>query len=70
MPPKSSFESQMELSFQKELKPRPPIIKRREDVNPKLQAEAGEVPKQDVDDFSVTYTAEDKKESTSKCDIS
>ena len=27
MPPKSSFESQMELSFHKELKPRPPRVK-------------------------------------------
>jgi hypothetical protein len=52
----------MELSFQKELKPRPPRVKRREDVSQKLRSEAEEIPKQEVDDFSKTYTAEDKKQ--------
>ena len=74
MPPKSSFDSQMELSLKKELKPRPPRVKRREGISQKLQAAAVDVPKQDIDmnedDFSMTYTAEDKKESTRKCDIS
>jgi hypothetical protein len=74
MPPKSSFDSQMEISFKKELKPRPPRVKRNEDVSQKIRAKAGKVLKEDSDvneaDFSMTYTAEDKKESTSKCDIS
>ena len=74
MPPKSSFDSQMELSFKKELKPRPPKVKRRDVLSQKVKAEAVEVPKQDVemieDDFSMTYTTSDKKESTSKCVIS
>jgi hypothetical protein len=69
MPPKSSFDSQMEISFKKELKPRPPRVKRNEDVSQKIREKAVKVFKQDDDinevDFSMTYTAEDKKESTS-----
>ena len=74
LPPKSSFDSQMELGLKKELKPRPPRVRRRDSLSQKVPAEAVEVSKQDVDmnehDFSMTSTADDKKESTSKCEIS
>jgi hypothetical protein len=45
MPLKSSFDLQIDLRFQKELEPRPPRVKRKEDVSQKLRAEAVEVPK-------------------------
>jgi hypothetical protein len=64
MLPKTSFDSKMDLKL------RPPRVKSSQ----KVRAEAVEVPKQDVemieDDFSMTYTTSDKKESTSKCVIS
>jgi len=74
-PPPSSFDSKLESSLEKEKKTRPMRPKRRAASSlptPEETAAVSELGDDDIqeDNFSMTYSEEDKKEAKKKCDIS
>eukprot|EP00092_Neocalanus_flemingeri_P010081 GFUD01010864.1.p1 GENE.GFUD01010864.1~~GFUD01010864.1.p1 ORF type:complete len:393 (-),score=72.18 GFUD01010864.1:143-1321(-) len=73
-PPPSSFDSKLESSLDKEKKVRPMRPKRKTASTLPTPEEAAPVsePVEDVqeDNFSMTYSEEDKKDAKKKCDIS
>ena len=71
-PPPSSFDSTIESSLEKEKKARTMRLKSRTPSSLPTKEEPAAASGGDLleDDFSMTYSEEDKKEAKKKCDIS